>query len=331
MIRVGIVGVAGVGAKHFQALRTIDSVEVTALVDRDERSFDLHGDLYGHSIPRFASLDACMDDLDALYICTPPSSHEELTTFALRHRKHVLCEKPIARTFAEGRRMQKAARESGCLLATGFNMRLRQSYRYFKEVLDSHVIGDPLSYWCVRLGNLGVGSDNWRVHRREAVGMTTESLAHEFDTIRWLFGEIESISARVRCSREDLPGIDDQASVSLDTSSHVIATITASWSSSISTGSRGIIGTKGTVEMRGDDIWSVSSVRWKDLATGGVQERTFSETLGWEAYTGLSEAFIDAIRGGQTCVPDASDGLEALRISLAALRSSRGGGRLVRL
>ena len=161
--------------------------------------------------------------------------------------------------------------------------------------------------------------------------MTTESLAHEFDTIRWLFGEIESISARVRCSREDLPGIDDQASVSLDTSSHVIATITASWSSSIPTGSRGIIGTKGTVEMRGDDIWSVSSVRWKDLATGGVQERTFSETLGWEAYTGLSEAFIDAIRGGQTCVPDASDGLEALRISLAALRSSRGGGRLVRL
>ena len=226
--------------------------------------------------------------------------------------------------------MVSVARETGRVLATGFNMRLRPSYQYLNEVLRQGRIGDPVSYWCVRLGNLGVGSDNWRVDPAESVGMTVESLAHEFDTIRWLFGEIESVNGRLRCTNPNLPGIDDQASVSLNTTSQVIATITASWRSAIGYGSRGIVGTKGCVEMRGDDIWSVSSVVWKELATGKLHERRFAETLGWEDYSGLSRAFIGAIQNDERGCPDGNDGLAALDIALAVHRSSAGGGHLVR-
>lgn len=326
MTRVGIIGVAGVGAKHLQALQVLEGVRVTALVDRDPMAFAS----LGTSIARFSSMEECLDRVDAIYICTPPSSHERLAKIALKHGKHVMCEKPLAANLAAAKRMVKAAQETGCTLATGFNMRLRSSYQYLKQVVDSGVLGDPISYWCVRLGNLGVGSDNWRVTSTEAVGMTIESIAHEFDTIRWLFGDVTSVNARLRFTNGQLPAFDDNASIMMQTESKVIGTITASWTSAIGFGSRGIVGTKGSVEMRGTDIWSVSSVSWRTLADTVAHEEHFDEALGWTEYVGLARAFIAAVRGEPSDVPDAHDGVRALEVALAARRSARQDGRLVR-
>src|SRR4051812_617644 len=70
-------------------------------------------------------------DVDAVIVSTPPSLHAEMTIAALRAGKHVLCEKPLARTVEECGAMVAAAHETGRFLATGFN------YRFYPSVLKA--------------------------------------------------------------------------------------------------------------------------------------------------------------------------------------------------
>src|SRR6185295_5025876 len=80
-------------------------------------------------------------DVDAVIISTPPSLHAEMTIAALRAGKHVLCEKPLARTLEECQEMVKAAGETGSFLATGFNYRFYPSVLKARELVDSGIIG----------------------------------------------------------------------------------------------------------------------------------------------------------------------------------------------
>ncbi len=325
MIRVGIAGLAGIGQKHFMALQEVPEVEVTALIDRDRSAYTLNSSVYGTFIPWYASLDECMEAFDVLYVCTPPSSHEALSVAALRNGKDVFCEKPISVSVESAQRMIDCAQQHRRRLCVGFNMRYRESYAQVKQILDGQLIGDPVQYWCLRIGMLRIPSHNWRIDRRELVGMTVESLSHDFDSIRWLLGEIVSVRADVIESQEELPGFDDNVSVRLKLAGGAIATITASWSSCLKKNSRGIVGTAGSVEMSGDDVWAVSLVRWQSAQETCENLRPYAETLEYKDYIGINRAFIGALDGRGSSYPDGKDGLIALKTSLAVLNSAREG------
>src|SRR3990167_239062 len=83
-------------------------------------------------------------DVDAVVVCTPPNSHAEITLAALAQGKHVLCEKPLARTLEEAAAMARSANENGLILKCGFNHRHHPAIQKAKELWESGWLGRPL-------------------------------------------------------------------------------------------------------------------------------------------------------------------------------------------
>ena len=218
-----------------------------------------------------------------------------------------------------------AAEETGKLLAVGFNMRYRRGFRRLRELIRDGTVGTPVGYWCHRIGSLGDDGYNWRTDPVLLCGMTVESLSHDIDAVRWLFGEIEEVHAILKESRADLPGYDDNACVLMKTAGGTAATIHASWSSSLGSGSRGVVGSNGAVAMEGPDVWTVSGIRWRTKGMDHEKAELFTDTLGVESYRAAGVDFLASLKDGVPRAPTGQDGAAALSVSLAIVESSRTG------
>ncbi len=323
MTRIGIVGAGGIGRKHVEALAALEGAEIAAVADRDA---DAARKAAGPGTKAVANFSDCIRLADAVWICTPPASHRELAVAALAAGKHVYCEKPIASRLDDADAMIETSEKTGRVLAIGFNMRYRRGFRRLRSLVESGAIGTPVSYWCHRIGSLGVGGRDWRTDPAQLCGMTVESLSHDIDMVRWLFGEIEEVKASVFGSRTDLVGYDDNACVLMRTAGGVAVTIHASWSSALGRGSRGVVGTEGTAVLEGPDVWSVSGIRWKSRGMDYEAAESFTDVLDATSYRAADEDFLSFLKTGRGSVPTGRDGRAALAVSIAILESSATGG-----
>jgi len=322
MTKIGIIGTGGIGRKHIEALASLEDAEIAAVTDRDA---DAARKAAGAGTKAVGNISDCIRLADAVWICTPPASHRELAAAALGAGKHVYCEKPIAVRLDDADAMVEAAKKAGRVLATGFNMRYRRGFGRLRSLIEAGAVGTPVSYWCHRIGSLGVGGRDWRTDPAQLCGMTVESLSHDIDMVRWLFGEIEEVKAVVSGSRTDLSGYDDNACVLMRTAGGVAVTIHASWSSALGQGSRGVVGTEGTAVLEGPDVWSVSGIRWKSRGMDYEAAESFVDVLDTTSYRAADEAFLSFLKTGSGAVPTGGDGRAALAVSLAILESSATG------
>ena len=180
------------------------------------------------------------DDVDAVSICVENRSHAEISTAALYAGKHVLCEKPMAVTLAECESMVAAAERNGRHLMVGHNMRFDPVHRRAKQLLDSGVIGDVITFRAV-LGN--AGPEGWSVDEgtwffdknKAALGALSDMGIHKVDLIQYLLGQkvIETTAKVVTLNKRDsegnLIGVDDNALCILRMSGGALGTMAASW------------------------------------------------------------------------------------------------------
>lgn len=80
--------------------------------------------------------------IDVVHVCTPNKSHAQISIDALHAGKHVMCEKPMAKTAADAKRMVEAAKETGKKLTIGYQHRHKPESTYLKKVIDRGDIGD---------------------------------------------------------------------------------------------------------------------------------------------------------------------------------------------
>ena len=189
-LRVGVIGVGMMGADH--ARRIVDRVSGATLVavsDPDTaRASALAGQFTG--VRSIADpLDLVADEgVDAVIIASPGFAHEEQLLACIEHGKHALCEKPLTMDTESSLRVVEAEAKSGRpLIQVGFMRRFDPEYAEMKALLDS--------------GSLGRTLVVHNTHRNKAVPhsfrsemIVRDSLVHEVDVCRWLFGqEIASI------------------------------------------------------------------------------------------------------------------------------------------
>jgi len=136
------------------------------------------------------------EDVDAVIVATPPHLHSEVSIEAMRHGKHVLCEKPLSKTLAESHQMVAVARETGRILKCGFNHRHHPAVWEAKKRLDAGDFGRPLFARC-RYGICGRPGyeKEWRADPSQATGgHFIEQGSHMIDLIRWFMGEISEVA-----------------------------------------------------------------------------------------------------------------------------------------
>lgn len=145
-LRVGIIGCGGIGLqKHLPALSTLETVELVAFCDLiEERALAGKAKFGTNESTTYTDYQLMLaeEDLDVVHVCTPNASHAELSIAALNAGNHVMCEKPMAKTAAEGRAMIAAAKENGKKLTIGYQNRFRKDSQYLHEICQEGQLGE---------------------------------------------------------------------------------------------------------------------------------------------------------------------------------------------
>lgn len=145
-LKVAIIGCGGIAnGKHFPSLQKIKQVELVAFCDSEVEKAQVAADKYGTSDAKvYANYKELVKDstIDVVHVCTPNSSHAEISIAAMKAGKHVMCEKPMAKTSEEAKRMVAVAEESGKKLTIGYNNRFRQDSQYLRKACQRGDLGD---------------------------------------------------------------------------------------------------------------------------------------------------------------------------------------------
>ena len=144
-LRYGIVGCGGIaGGKHLPACEKQNDVEIAAFCDIIvERAEKANREYAGGKGKVFADYrELLREELDAVFVLTPNNLHSEITVAALKSGKHVMCEKPMAKNYAEAKAMLAARDESGKLLTIGYQSRYRPDSLFLKAECEKGTLGE---------------------------------------------------------------------------------------------------------------------------------------------------------------------------------------------
>ena len=199
---------------HLDAWQRIDGAEIAAVCDLDPSKAAAAAEEFG--IARWGDhLGQMLDDLapDFVDVVTPPDSHLPLVEEAAGRGIHVLCQKPLAPTFDEARRIVRTADARGVRLMVHENFRFQPWHREIKRLIAAGAIGDVLHSLTFqsRMGD-GWGEDAYLgrqpYFRRMRRLLIYETGVHFIDTFRFLAGEIDGVYAVLRRLNPAIQGED---------------------------------------------------------------------------------------------------------------------------
>ncbi|MEK4330671.1 Gfo/Idh/MocA family oxidoreductase [Paenibacillus sp. FSL R7-0297] len=143
--RVGVIGCGGIAnGKHLPSLSRQDKVQVVAFCDIIKERAESAAEQYGNAeAVVYTDYQELLKDasIDIVHVLTPNDAHAEISIAALEAGKHVMCEKPMAKTAADAKRMAEAAKRTGKKLTIGYDNRFRQDSLYLKKVCESGELG----------------------------------------------------------------------------------------------------------------------------------------------------------------------------------------------
>ena len=262
------------------------------------------------------------DDVDIVLVCTPPHVHAEIGIAALRHGKHVLCEKPLTRTLPESEAMLDTARQTGRVLKCGFNHRHHPAIWDAKKLIDKGEIGKPLFARC-RYGICGRPGyeDEWRANPAEAAGgQFMEQGTHAIDLFRWFLGEIAEVTCMTGTQYFTKQTLEDNGLAVFRTRQGALASLHASLTQWKNQFSFEVFGEDGyvTVEGLGASYGTEKLVFGKRDFNAPFNDHVTEYRGGDISWRAEWKEFKDAIAEGRPPLGDGEDGLAAMRVALAA-------------
>ncbi len=205
-VRVGIVGYGMMGRAHAYAYRAAPLVRSTpvsfvpvVMSGRDASALAAAAAACGvpETVAEWAEL-VTRDDVDVVDICTPPGTHAAVAAAAAAAGKAVICEKPLAVSYADARAARDAVAAAGVLNAVGFNYRRLPALALMAEMVAAGELGEVHLWRGTWLSDEFVDPDiafDWRFDA--AMGGTTiaDLGSHLIDLATWMLGPVESVSA----------------------------------------------------------------------------------------------------------------------------------------
>lgn len=311
-MRIGIIGTGSMGRTHAASWRQTPAT-LAGFVSRAGQS--ALADDYG--APVFTRLEDMLPDVDVVDICTPTHLHLEQTRIAAAAGKHVVCEKPIARSVADAQAMLAACNAAGVQLLIAHVLRYFPDYAHAHDQLVSGALGVVREVSTLRAGYApSKPSDNWFADMTLSGGPMLDLMIHDFDFARWIAGDVTRVSARANGT------LDDHAFVTLDHRNGALSQIEGGWHlpPGVFKTRLDVTGTAGAVSASSDNSAP------KDSETPDVPR---VRAAGADPYALQAQDFYAALSQGVMPRVSAQDGIEALRIALAAIESARSGAPVV--
>ena len=226
-IGFGIVGCGLIGRKRLANLPA--GARVSAVCDVDPARATALGEIAG--CPAFERVEDLLgaSGVDAVIVATLNASLSDISSRAAAAGKHVLVEKPAARTVAEVDRIAAAAAKTGVLVRVGYNHRFHPALLKARALVDAGAVG-PLMFVRARYGHGGrIGYDReWRADPNQAGGgELIDQGVHLIDLAGWFLGDFTTIEGHATTCYWDMP-VDDNAFLSLRNGSGATAWLHAS-------------------------------------------------------------------------------------------------------
>ena len=221
-IGIGVVGCGGFGLYALGQFTQQPGVSVVAMVEPNPEAAEAGKRAFG--LPDPVSLEelVAQDDIDLVYIATPPFLHYRQAMAALEAGKHVICEKPLAVTVEQGEEMVTTAQDRGLLMTTNLMQRYNPVFDIVQQMVQTKVLGDLLhAYFENYACDENLGASHWFWDREKSGGIFIEHGVHFFDLFEgWMGpGRIEGAQTSMRGNTN----IQDQVQCSVRYSDGVLA------------------------------------------------------------------------------------------------------------
>ena len=212
MIKAVIIGLGGVAQLHRYAYWYLNRngfpVELVAAYNRDPSKFDTVtkinlplGEIHDEKpFGRYTDINEMLEKEkpDLVDICQPTFLHRATATDMLRRGYNVLCEKPMALSYADCLDMLEASRASGASLMIGHCLRFSPVYIYLRDVIRNNTYGRIVSSKFCRFSPPPFWSkDNWQGDVKRSGGCIHDLSIHDLDFVRWAMGEPEEVSCTI--------------------------------------------------------------------------------------------------------------------------------------
>ncbi len=325
--RLLIVGLGSIGKRHLRIVRNrTPDVRIAALRHRRPEEAD-------SATPDLEQMVTSVDEAlafrpQAAVIASPSSVHLEVASALAAQGVHLLIEKPISHTSSGVQGLIDLCRARAIVLMTGYNLRFLPSLRHFRALLAEGRVGRVLS---VR-AEVGQFLPAWRpaVDYRRAVSANASTgggvlleLSHEIDYLRWLFGDVSSVSAITRRQSDLEIDVEDTALLMLEferaaAGVPVVASLSMDCVRHDYTRTCTVIGDGGTLRwnaLAGSvEVFDQGATAWRVLLA--------SEEAADDSYAAQWLHFLSCMEAGHAPLVSGSDGLAVIRIIEAARRSS---------
>jgi|DewCreStandDraft_2_1066082.scaffolds.fasta_scaffold00202_85 predicted dehydrogenase len=321
VLRVGIIGAGSMAQAHAAALAAIEEVRVTAVADPElERARALAERLGARAVPEQADV---LDDVDAVWLCTPPFLHCAQALAAAAAGKHVFCEKPMALTLDEADRMIAAARQAGVKLMIGQVLRYYPPIAALRTLVESGELGEVVYCFSRRFAAARFEAmAPWRRKGTMGGGFVLEWGIHEVDALRFLVQRpAGQVYGRLAFLDRENPDFATDAHAIISFAGGITATFDGGLTSAIREWTWGVQGTRGAARAEGMQRLRVARLderneRVLELAPLTDPERKINLAVLQE-----NRAFIEAIlRDAPVPVPG-EEGRATLALCLAIHRS----------
>jgi predicted dehydrogenase len=319
-VKLGMMSFAHMHANSYAAaINALPGAELVCVADHDPDRARSAAQTYSTQVAESYE-ELLRRDIHAVVIASENIRHRELTEMAARAGKHVLCEKPLATTSADGRAMIEVCRSAGVQLMTAFPCRFSPAMIRLKEAVDAGQIG---KVYGIRGTNRGRCPWGWFVDPAlSAGGAVIDHTVHVTDLMRWLLGsEVREVYAEIS-NRMYHQSFDDTGFLTMEFEDGVFATLDSSWSRPKSFPTWGdvtlaVVGEKGTLTL---DMFAQNLVLYSDDAGGTTWQH-------WGSNVDLLmvEAFVDSVASGAPVPVTGEDGLRAAEVALAAYASVKEG------
>lgn len=318
-VRFAILGAGRIGKVHAAAVASVPGAALVAIADPVPAAAEAVHAMYGCDVRSIEAIEAAAD-VDAVVICTPTDTHADLIERFSRAGKAVFCEKPVDLSLDRVASCLKVVAETKGTLMVGFNRRFDPDFMAVKAAIDAGRIGQVEM---VTISSRDPGAPPAEYITRSG-GMFRDMTIHDFDMARWLLGEeVESVYASASVLVDKVIGElgdFDSANVILRTASGKQAIITNSRRAAYGydqrievLGALGMVSAENHAENR-IEIADKDGFHRAPLLNFFMSRYT-------AAYANEIAAFVASVAKGAPTPTTGRDGLMALALAEAALKS----------
>jgi inositol 2-dehydrogenase len=325
-LSVGLIGVGRLGRVYARDLATrIPRTRLTAVADvAKDAAAEVARE---YDVPRWYANPADLFDdanVDAIVIVSPTRTHCELTQAAAAQGKPIFCEKPAALSLEEVLAMKETIDSTGVFFQLGFMRRFDRGYASAKRRMEAGAIGDVVLFRATSRDTFPPSAEY--ANPRNSGGMIIDQGIHDFDLARWFMGEVERVQAMggvLACPELGAVGDIDNAIVTLQFTSGKLGVVDLTrkgvYGYDINTE---LLGTKGTLRvgyMRETPVLLMTEEHISHDFVPYFMERFR------DAYTTQLENFADNVLNERAAPITIEDGIESLRIGIAATQARETG------